>query len=284
MKKINRLGLKLALGISLLAAATGAQASKVITDNPDDRFARTEASDPGIYTDPLTKWLGKGSLTLTSIFTMSAWADNHVRETGERRYAPYPAELEALVAGKGPTFTIMHVAVAELFFQSAVIGWYNPLNGVTAAGGNAGENSYDAFIFNFTSNRVLRPEYNPMYSDEQRVSNTGAAYDLYMDEIPRVANSIMDTYSDELSYSDNSIRGLLWSQKFPRNFNSYSMSIVDLAVYSISVDSLAAASAVPETGTWVMMIVGFGLIGGMARRRRGGARALKPATDAASNA
>ena len=280
MKQINRLGLKLAFGISLLAAATGAQASKIITDTKFDTFALTDAAVHGYYSNPLTRWLGKGSLTLTSIFNVDVWGDNNFRQT--KRFQPYPSELNAIVAGKGPTFTIMRVGV-EGFDQTAVIGWYNPLNGVTVAGGNAGEDSYDAFIFNFTSNRVLRPEYYPYLSEEQRVSNVGAGSDLFLSDTPAIAESYMDTYSDALSYAGGP-HGLLWDPVRPNNWSSYRMSIVELVVYSISVDSLAAASAVPETGTWVMMIVGFGLIGGMARRRRGGARALKPATDAASNA
>jgi hypothetical protein len=37
---------------------------------------------------------------------------------------------------------------------------------------------------------------------------------------------------------------------------------------------VAAASAVPETGTWLMMILGIGTIGGMLRRRRGSSLAI----------
>ena len=35
-----------------------------------------------------------------------------------------------------------------------------------------------------------------------------------------------------------------------------------------TVESIVAAP-VPEPGTWVSMIAGFGLVGGLARRRRG---------------
>jgi PEP-CTERM motif len=39
-------------------------------------------------------------------------------------------------------------------------------------------------------------------------------------------------------------------------------------------DGLVRTAAVPEPGTWMMMILGFGMIGGMVRRRKG---ALRPA-------
>lgn len=278
MKQINRLVLKLAFGITMLAATAGAQATTVISNNPYDRLDVAEA-------DHLAGWLGKGSLTLTSIFDGSLWATQHFNETGERR-SVYADELNAIVSGKGPTFTVMHVTEAGTGRSGNVVGWYNPLNGVTAAGGNAGEDSYDAFIFNITTDRVLRPEFSPFYSDEQRVSNVGTT-DLFLAETigyAMYADAYADIYSDAIMHEGNGVRGLLWTPSRPATLSYSRLAINNFAVYSISVDSLAAASAVPETGTWVMMIVGFGLIGGMARRRRGSARALKPATVAASNA
>lgn len=267
MKKINRVGAKLASGICLLSAATGAQASKIVSDSIYDRFALTDAASPGYYSNQLTAWLGKGSLTLTSIFDGHMWGDNHLAETGEKRFQPYPSELNAIVAGKGPTITMMRVGVNGLQ-DIAIIGWYNPLNGVTAVGGNAGEDSYDAFIFNLTSNRVLRPEYEPSYSEDQRISNVGAGNDLFLaDMLPGRAESYMDNYSDALSYSGYP-HGLLWNPNHPNNFTSYYLSVAEIAVYSVSVDSLAAPAAVPEPATWAMMIVGFGLMGGVLRRRR----------------
>ncbi|QQV78885.1 PEP-CTERM sorting domain-containing protein [Sphingomonas aliaeris] len=160
----------------------------------------------------------------------------------------------------------MHVTSASMQV-SAVVGWYNPLNGVTAAGGNAGEDSYDSFIFNFTTDRILRPEFYPFYSEDQRVSNVYAGSDLVLSERPGYAESYMDTFSDSLSYSGYP-HGLLWNPTHRLPFESYVMTINDLAVYSISVDSLASAAAVPEPATWAMMIVGFGLTGCVLRRRR----------------
>jgi len=277
MKQINRLGLKLVLGLSLLAAATGAQATKVITDSPFDRLDVAEA-------DQLAGWLGKGSLTLTSIFDKALWETKHFDETAERRTF-YASELNAIVSGKGPTFTVLHVT-EQGTGRTSIVGWYNPLNGVTATGGNFGENSYDSFIFNLTTDRILKPNFDPNYSEDQRVSNFGTV-DLYFTNTfdSRIfAETNIDNYSDDKMYAGGGVRGLLWYSPRPPTLTYSLMTINYAAVYSISVDSLAAASAVPETGTWVMMIVGFGLIGGMARRRRGGARALKPATVAASNA
>jgi hypothetical protein len=41
----------------------------------------------------------------------------------------------------------------------------------------------------------------------------------------------------------------------------------------LSLDGPAGVAAVPEPGSWMLMIVGFGGIGGMLRRRRAPTRA-----------
>lgn len=71
-------------------------------------------------------------------------------------------------------------------------------------------------------------------------------------------------------YNLISARGVL------RYFNGagYSVSAFDTALgvgsanWSIDVDAPGGSPAIPEPATWAMMIAGFGLVGGVARRRR----------------
>lgn len=49
------------------------------------------------------------------------------------------------------------------------------------------------------------------------------------------------------------------------------LTVTSEALYIPGFDAHDHAGAVPETGTWTMLIAGFGMVGGIARRRRPGA-------------
>ncbi|MBU0801782.1 MAG: choice-of-anchor C family protein [Alphaproteobacteria bacterium] len=48
----------------------------------------------------------------------------------------------------------------------------------------------------------------------------------------------------------------------------------DATSFGAALDNVSVTAAVPEPATWAMMILGFGLVGGAMRRRRGGALPL----------
>ena len=48
------------------------------------------------------------------------------------------------------------------------------------------------------------------------------------------------------------------------------ISAADIQAFDVIGWTKAQAAAVPEPGTWAMMMVGFGLVGGALRRRRTG--------------
>ena len=70
------------------------------------------------------------------------------------------------------------------------------------------------------------------------------------------------------SYSDAHRKAIFWNPD--RNSDPYSVYYSKVDVFSISVDALSAASAVPEPANWAMLLVGFGMVGGAAARYRRG--------------
>lgn len=257
MKRIGRIGVQMALAASLaFGAAASAQATTVINNS----FFPILTQGHSAYAEQLTTWLGKGSLTLTNILDSDEWKDSHQYDLTNHVFNA--AAIEAAVSGKGPTFTLVRASNPSTG-HSFHIGFYNPLNGVTKFGGNATETGYDAFLFNYTTNRLQRPIFNPNETDDYRVSNTTLATDFYFDpDLPGVAITMPDQYKDSgdfrsITYEPGS-SGIGPDTIYYRHVD----------VYSISVDSLVAAAAVPEPATWATMLVGFGLMGGIVRRSR----------------
>jgi hypothetical protein len=253
MMRIGRFGVQLALGAALAFGATGAQATTVITDNPFSLFNAT-----GTSAARLTEWFGKGSLTLTSIFDSSLYEDKIWRETNTR-VATSPDVINAAVAGKGPTFTTLRAS--DRSGRTYLIGWYNPINGVTRFGGNAGETARDAFIFNFRTDVVMRPIHDPLAPDEEIVSNVRAGFNIFIYD-----NTLRSLYSiSDGIYGNSSNTGFILADNIPNDIGGRDYGWNNLEVYSISVDALAA---VPEPATWTTMLIGFGLIGGVVRSSR----------------
>lgn len=264
MKQVHRIVAQLVLGVGLLIGATGAQATVIVNAGPDDEWAKAETRSPGIYTDRLTEWLGKGSLTLTSIFDADIWFNEHNfgNGIGPRYNFPTNTQLDDILSGKGPTITLLKVTIVNNpRYPHFVIGWYNPVNGVSAVGGNAGETVYDSFIFNLSTDRVLRAVYTPypMY-----VSNANADTDFMLNG----DGGGFGIYWPTGAYAGSFAQPLLWDGITPDNtqWGPYPLVVESFVTYSVSVDSLAAA--VPEPATWAMTIVGFGMIGGAVRSGR----------------
>ena len=230
----------------IATTVTNAQAATIVNSDELSLLRPNQAN----FLELLAGALGKGDLTLTSIFDSRDFLVD-----GKPVLAPLGSEVAAAVDGMGPTFTIMRAISLNGVNQR--IGWYNPINGTTATGGSDGETASDAFIFNLDAGRVLRT-YDV---GDETVSSAGAGLGIYLENDRTYASLSRYDYRDE--YNTN----VFWNPAMP-NYEPGTVRFTQIEVFSISVNALAQAVAVPEPATWATMLVGFGMIGAAARYRR----------------
>ncbi|WP_375398479.1 PEPxxWA-CTERM sorting domain-containing protein [uncultured Sphingomonas sp.] len=170
--------------------------------------------------------------------------------------------------------------------NSAWVGAYSPGLGVTGIGDQSGDNGYhqidnagfytDFVLLQFNAPVTLQSlTLNSFTLGNASVKDNDLAF--YAASFPEVS------WDDKLNLSAYTLPASLWTTVTGAGKDGQVMTgtktasrewLVAAAFNSgtndaFKIESLTVVAPAPEPGTWAMMIVGFGMIGGMARYRRG---------------
>jgi len=195
----------------------------------------------------LKTWLG-GSFTLVRLY--------------EKRDGQTAADFHAAVDGKGRTITVME-ATTELG-QTFKVGGYNPQSWDSSGAFHitTEDELRTGFLFNLTSRQVHHqtPRTYALdtvgsfqtWNDARTGPVFGAGHDLYVGwDLTTGGYSSMYSYIDpERSNFDSSLLD-------GRDYTSPNLTYGDMEVWRVF--------AVPEAGTWMMLLSGLCLIGFMRR-------------------
>jgi hypothetical protein len=197
----------------------------------------------------LESWLGRGSLTLTNIFSKGA-GDNS-------------ATFHAGVDGRGPTFSVMS-ASSDQGASWNTVGGYDPLSWDTGGPHSSLDpNDWSAFIFNL-SDGVIRRQNGP--SQTINAIERGPSFGVFhvADDLT-VDTSLSSVYSSGWGYGDTILHSPGPGPDFERSIVDGSANPVAalgaLEVFSISF----APTRIPEPGTLPLM--GVGALAWFLRRR-----------------
>lgn len=172
--------------------------------------------------------------------------------TGAYTYAP---------AGTGLTFSAKGSGIAT---NGSAFGFTNAPDGKNVAF----VQGQGSFATKFYGNLIKGATYQLSFDAEGRSNPFSAdaiGVSIHGDEIFGVVpttGSFTNYTTDFKYYGDNSLE---FSGLIPQSINAARNHSQD---FSSAIDNIGVtliASPVPETGTWIMMILGFGAIGGMMR-------------------
>lgn len=157
-------------------------------------------------------------------------------------------------------------------------GWNNGLTATSPAGGNFvmmdGDPSYQGIVWQTVSGLTAGKTYDLSFwwAAGQQFNFPGATWDKYM--TVSLGSQSFDT--EKLSGPTGSFQG--WRQVTASFTAQNATEVLRFAAHGMpsgqpplvfldGVSMTAAVAAVPEPATWAMLILGFGLVGGVARRR-----------------
>jgi len=190
----------------------------------------------------LETWLGTGPATLTNIFTKGVGSTS--------------LDFHAAADGQGATFSVMNVTQNGI---TKTIGGYNPQSWNSSSGYNIVTNpaNLTAFIFNLTDLALYseRTDFRGQYQTHNWSGygpTFGGGNDIF------VNNTLTAGYSNLWSYGANATQ-----------FKSivYGSAITGMNIFINSLEVFTIAAAVPEPGTYLLLLTGLCLIGFTARRR-----------------
>lgn len=227
------------LAVAGLVVSLGAQAD-----------SGTSLLSPG-YKTQLETWLGEGRLSLTNIYTKAA-GDTSL-------------DFHKASDGKGRTFSIMEATNAS--GQTWLVGGYNPQSWSSSDGMHVtmDDSQRTAFLFNLTAGFML-PQLKQYFSGDSIGSGQtfndrdygptfGSGHDLYVpQDLTHGGYSSLYTYNrfgqpnSGVSLIDGSV------------FTNPNITFGAIQVFSIS--------AVPEPGSYGLMLVGLGVMGLVLQRKR----------------
>lgn len=200
----------------------------------------------------LAAWLGEGNVRFNSIYT---------KTDGDTA-----AQFHAAVDGKGRTVSVMRAS--NNAGQSWLIGGYNPQSWNSSGQFNLTVKNEDrtAFLFNLTAGKMHRQvlDVNGLggvgsyqtYNDRGIGPAFGLGSDLY------VGNDLKTGYSLLYSYIDPVTGGWNTSLLDGSPYHAGNVTFGAIEVYSIA--------AVPEPGTYGMLLLGLlGMLGWAGYRRHG---------------
>jgi hypothetical protein len=196
----------------------------------------------------LSTWLGNGPIRLERLY--------------KKRDGQTAADFHAAVDGKGRTFTVME-ATNELG-QLFKVGGYNPQSWDSSGKFHitTEDEKRTGFLFNLTSRQIHRqtPRTYALdtvgsfqtWNDARTGPVFGAGHDLYVPwDLTHGGYSIMYSYIDPVrSNFDSSLLD-------GRDYVSPNVTYGDMEVWRIF--------AVPEAGTWMMLLSGLCVLGLMRR-------------------
>lgn len=188
----------------------------------------------------LESWLGTGPVTLTNIFTKGVGSTS--------------LDFHAAADGMGATFSVMNVTLNGI---TKTIGGYNPQSWSSSSVYNIVANPADrtAFVFNLSDLALYieRADSVGQYQTGNWSSygpTFGGGHDIW------VSNTLTTGYSYLYSYGADATR---W-QSIVDGGPSAFFSVNSLEVFTV------AAAAVPEPGTYPLLLTGLCLIGFTLRR------------------
>lgn len=189
----------------------------------------------------LENWLGTGPVTLTNIFTKGVGSTS--------------ANFHTAADGMGATFSVMKVTQNGI---TKTIGGYNPQNWNPSSGYNMVANPADrtAFIFNLSDLALYRERadgFGPWqtYNWTSYGPTFGGGHDIY------VNNTLTSGYSYLFSYGAD-------ATQFKSIVDGSAYAGLNMFINSLEVFTIAAA--VPEPGTYPLLLTGLCLIGFTLRR------------------
>lgn len=203
------------------------------------------------YQGQLESWLGEGRLALNNIYTKAA-GDTSL-------------DFHKASDGKGRTFSVMEATNAS--GQTWLVGGYNPQSWSSTDGMHVtmADSARTGFLFNLTSGLML-PQLKQYFTgdtigsgqtfnDRDYGPTFGSGHDLYVpQDLTHGGYSSLYTYNrygqppGGVSLIDGSV------------FSNPNITFGAIQVFSIS--------AVPEPGSYGLMLVGLGVMGLVLQRKR----------------
>lgn len=139
---------------------------------------------------------------------------------------------------------------------------YSYAGGTNAAGDTIARGGFDPILALFDGSGLLIGQNDDGSGNVPADPNTGNAYDVFLQALLGPGNYTVSVaaYSN-FANGPNLSNGFRGTGSFEGRSNQWAFDI-------LNVNSATQVGAVPEPGTWGLMLIGFGAIGATLRRRR----------------
>lgn len=291
MRRFNQVLAAVAVGFSLAASATAANAATVILDVGTMSNARTVniagignvSSAPMQFTvsyggqaDKLLAWCVdvyhtitvqdySPNLVYTDTNTLSTDFNGHALDAGDVMKIGLLANYGQAVFDDVPVApaAFTQVAPKRSDYPNGTAGT-NAFNAAKTAYNNA-KAAYDAQVAAYSTavsarNTRLAAVQSAIWqvSSNRNVTSSDAAFDLLVDNLSGA--NLTDYFANNYGNGDYGITLITPVQQYGGRNGTTPLALTQSFVF--------AAGAAPEPGTWALMILGFGAAGAMLRRQR----------------